>query len=466
MLALVGVTPRIALAEKTVLMGGGPENQPQPRKRRMVTDLDEKKAGAEGAKAVAAQVGLLKDKKLDAYVQRIGDRLLRGLPRRSFQYKFLVVDQTEPNAFALPGGYVFISRGLLGLARSEDEIANVVGHEIAHVALHHSVRQQALQQHTNRLVMGYMRHAQMSSYGRDMERESDEQGQKLAAAAGYDPAAMASFMESLGQWTELETGRRRQANWFDSHPTTGERAAVNAVRANELRWKRDPSLGNTKTAHLHTIDGMPVGERPEAGIFEGDRFLHPDMDFQLKFPAGWRQSNTPVAVGAQSRNGSVVFLSGDIPPGKPRESAEKFAEKNDLKVRTSKADKVRGHDVWRVEAGVPGGHAYLMFLEHQRHTMGLIGMAPSFVQKDSAQIDKTLRSFRPLTADQRKAIRKTNLRIVKAEPGESLESLSRRSRNAWGRGPTAVANGVKWGHQFSGGELVKVADSQPYKAKP
>ena len=467
-LALAGAASGTASAQgKTVLLGGDEaeaEAEAAPRRpRRIVTELDEERAGAQAAKAVAAQMGVLDSPSLDAYVQRMGDKLLKAIPRRPFEFHFAVVDQDEPNAFALPGGFIFMSRGLLALAETQDEVANVVGHEISHVMLRHSVRQQAIQQQTNKLIMGYMREARLRSYGRDMEREADEEGQKLAAAAGYDPRGMATFMETLGAWEQIITGQKRRSSWFDSHPTSSERAAVNSVRASELRWQRDKSLGDPRTAHLRSIEGMPVGQRPESGIFEGDRFLHPDLDFQLRFPRGWRTANTNSAVGAQSREGSVVFLSADVPQEKPIVAAERFLRKNpELKVRKAQPDKIRGRDVWRVDAHVNRANVDLMFLEYKRSTWLLIGSWPGFMPSDQRLIANTMRSFQPLTRDQRKSIRATKLRIVKARPGEGLPELSERTGNTWDQGRTAVANGVPWKHQFAGGELVKVVDSEPY----
>src|SRR5262249_30355057 len=120
---------------------GGGSSQPG-KVTVLMTDTDEARAGREGAAEVAAQMGLLGDAALDAYVGGIGQKLLRGLPYRAFDYQFRVVDQVEPNAFALPGGYIFVSRGLLLLANDEDELACVIGHEITHVARHHAAAQQ------------------------------------------------------------------------------------------------------------------------------------------------------------------------------------------------------------------------------------------------------------------------------------------------------------------------------------
>lgn len=458
-----------ALACAVVLASAYPSAADAQRRGQLITELDDERAGQEGARAVAAQVGIFDDRELNAYVQGIGLKLLRGLPRRAFRYQFFVVDQAEPNAFALPGGFIFISRGLLALVESEDELANVIGHEITHSAKRHAMRQQAIAAHQSPLVMGLRRTARLRGYNRDMEREADRLGQQLAAAAGYDPRGMATFMERLGDWGRLSTGMRREPSFFDTHPTTSERAVVNSVRASEMRWKRDKTLGDTHSSYLERLDGLPLGMRPEAGVFRGTRFLHPDLDFQVRFPNGWQTSNTNIAVGAQApRGAAVVFLTADAPPGKPKVSADKFLSKNqDLRVKESRPVKIVGRDAWRVlaQASAPNGRSkvYFTFLQHQGSTWRFTGVVPSSgARRYEDNIINTMRSFRPLTPDQKRSIRGTRLRIVKAEPGDDLSKLSERYGNVWDRSRTAVANGVNREHRFDGGELVKVARSEAY----
>jgi predicted Zn-dependent protease len=181
-----------------LLLTGCASNSKQSKKKRtiLMTEYDDARVGKEQSAGVAVQMGVLDDSALTAYVSEIGHKLLRGVPRRGFNYEFSVVDQEEPNAFALPGGYIFISRGLLALTNNEDELACVIGHEITHAAHRHAASQQALAKRS--YAMGYIRAAQMASYGRDMERDADKGGQILCAAAGYDPMGLSTFLTSLG----------------------------------------------------------------------------------------------------------------------------------------------------------------------------------------------------------------------------------------------------------------------------
>jgi predicted Zn-dependent protease len=449
-----------------------PKSRDQEKKRTiLLTEYDDARAGAEASHAVAAEIGLLDDPELDAYVSKIGRKLLRGVPRRSFHYQFSVVDQFEPNAFALPGGYIFISRGLLALANSEDELANVVGHEITHAALRHAAAQQAVAQGGGPLSMGWVRAANLAAYGRDMERTADRGGQMLAAAAGYNPMGMSTFLGSLGQMERLLIGHTRLPTFFDTHPGSRERAGANAARAQEIRWKRDPALGDTRLSYLHHIDGLALEQRPESGVFEGDRFLHPDLDFQIRFPHGWRTSNTNRAVGAMSPGGdAVVFLAADLPEGDleavARDSAEKMKEQYGLEVKSSQPIKIGRLDALRMQLEGSGIAAYVTFIPYRGTTWHITGFSRSLAEKKyRPHMLNTARSFRPLTAKERNSIETTRLSLVTALANEDLAELGRRTGNAWDTSRTAVLNDIFSNHRFEGGELVKIARVEPYVSR-
>ena len=208
----------------------------KPKRTVLATSYDDSRVGEESSRAVAAQMGILDDAELNAYVSRIGRKLLRGIPRRSFNYQFSVVDQIEPNAFALPGGYIFLSRGLLALANNEDELACVIGHEITHAAHRHAALQQEMSQRISPLSMGWMRAKTLSAYGRDMERDADQGGQMLCAAAGYDPMGMSTFLDALGQWERYRVGFSR--NLRDRRRSGSRRESLPGRRAHPGRRRR------------------------------------------------------------------------------------------------------------------------------------------------------------------------------------------------------------------------------------
>jgi predicted Zn-dependent protease len=283
---------------------------------------------------------------------------------------------------------------------------------------------------------------------------------------------MSTFLGSLGQMERLLIGHTRLPTFFDTHPGSRERAAANGARAHELRWKRDPALGDTRASHLHRIEGLALGERAETGVFVGDRFLHPDLGFQIIFPHGWRTSNTNRVVGAVSPRGdAVVYLTADLPPGEPRAAAEAFVEKTreefPLQVKQSEPVKIGRLDAWRMR--LEGGRmvAYVTFFPYRGATWRITGFSSALVAKKYLPHTlNTARSFRPLTEEQRSSIEVTRLVLAEARSGEDLAELGHRTGNAWDASRTAILNGVFANHRFRGGELVKLARTEPYSAKP
>jgi len=446
----------------------------RPKRTVILTSKDDVVLGREAAKSVASQIGLLDDPELVAYVEGIGKKLLRGLPRREFAYHFSIVDQMEPNAFALPGGHIFVSRGLLALANNEDELACVLGHEIIHAAKRHSAQQQAVQRYQSVLSLPRSRAQTMAAYGRDMEREADELGQKLAATAGYDPMGMSTFMRRLDQRERLLIGAPRAPTFFDSHPGSRERASVNAMRSRELRWIPDPSLGDTRERLLDRIDGMVIGDRPETGVFVEERFMHPMLDFEIRFPKGWEVQNSTQTVGARTRRGeAVVYMTVDMPEGDLIELADGFAAKlaAEAGITVTERKKVKLGRIDAIRYTMKGGgmgrsiSARVTFFPFAGSTWRIVGMSHAAAgNRYLPQILLTTRSFGPLTAAHRAEIRIQRLHIVLAHRGEDLRRLTQRTGNAWAPGVTGLINGLLGNEIFEGGELVKIIRTEGLKA--
>ncbi|MBK7949624.1 MAG: M48 family metalloprotease [Deltaproteobacteria bacterium] len=438
-LATLATFASLVLAVGCASSGRAPAKKADARPRRTVllTSADDVRVGAEAAEQVATEIGLLEDPSLAPYVEGIGKKLLRALPRREFAYRFSIVDEMEPNAFALPGGHIYVSRGLLALVNDEDELACVLGHEIVHVAMRHAAQQQAVSRQQNPLSLPISRQSTLAAYGRDMEREADAIGQRICAAAGYDPAAMARFMRRLDQRDRLLIGHPRTATFLDTHPGSGERAAIDSMRASELRWTRDESLGDVRRRYLDRVDGLVIGDRPETGVFVDELFLHPGLDFQIAFPKGWLVQNSARAVGATTpRREAAIFLIGDLPPGDPVEVADAFAAKAQAEhgVRVVRKQKVRLGEREAVRYRLEGGRgpygiaAEVTFFSFAGGTWRLVGLAPEAVaDRYFGTILTSMRSFGPLTDASRAAIELRRLRVVATRPGEDVGALGLRS---------------------------------------
>ncbi len=473
--------PWIALAAATLLgtvgcsaRGPEPAAEEEEEERPEIvlrTEHDDTRAGRQASEDVAAALGLVDDPELTAYVDAVGQRLARNAPRGRFEYQFAVVDQDAPNAFALPGGFIYVSRGLLALANDEDELANVLAHEIIHVSQRHAAARQAI----TRGVAGFfelLRPGNIQAYARDQERVADRLGQGLAAVSGWDPAGMARFLRQLEFHARLELGASPLPRFFDTHPGSTQRAADAAERARIIRWTRRPGIARDRADFLARMEGLTVGGSASGGVFQGRRFLHPDLNFTLRFPDGWATRNTRQAVGALSpRRNAFVVLEFGGPGEDPEAAARKYIEENERKgLRVGRLERV-------VLAGKPGVRAtgrtatprgsagvVLTWMLRGKTLYRLTGMAlePGF----EPTILNVARSFRPLTRELALSVTETRLRIVEARPGESLRELTARTDNTWDLQRTAVMNDLFVDRTLESGQLVKVAVSQAYRPAP
>ena len=466
---LLSIAVLLLAAVLAVSCGGGGK-QKKGKQVLLDTDFDDARLGKEAAAGVAAEMGIIDDPALTEYVASIGRRMVPFAPRRPFEYTFQIVDQAAPNAFALPGGHIFVSRGLLTLSNSEDELACVIGHEIIHAAERHAAGRQEFGRRLNPLSMGYMRAGQLAAYGRDQERDADRGGQIIASRAGWDPMGMAQFLQDMSAMERNTIGVSRLPSFFDSHPPTPERAATAANRAQNLQWVPREHIAGSHADYLAKLEGLVIGHNPAEGIFEGTRFLHRDMDFSLRFPDGWHLVNTHQAVGAIEPGGQAfVALRLASPGDDPQAAAQQFIS-GELKqvrgkVRRQQPIMVGEYPAYRIEieasAARTGGH--MTFVAYQGLIFRIDTVArTSEVGKFEGRGRATVRSFRPLTQEEKDAFHITRLHTVTALPGETLESLSARSGNALPLGTTAVLNDLFLNSRLEEGQLVKIGLSEPY----
>lgn len=451
----------------------------------LMSTSDEEKLGEDASEEVAKTLGFLADEELAGYVRDVGTRLARNSPRAEIRYRFHVVEMEEPNAFALPGGHVYVSRGLLALVNSEQELANVLAHEVAHVALqHHAYRE--LEVRRTKVVgalavlvgalaggpgaamitaQGFLIAGQgmLAAYTRDQEREADWLGQELARDAGWDPLAMASFLRSLDRDTRMKRGSTRLAGYFDTHPGSIERETKAAVRYEHAAPLPDDARG--REAYLERIEGLVVGQNPDEGVFAGTRFLHPGLDFSLRFPDGWRTINEHAAVRAVSpRADAMVLLELQGEGEDPEAAAREYAEKAELKLEGAETRRIHGNRAFRartvLELSGSKVKADVTWIAHAGRIFRIMAVVRAGRLMPTASLDRVARSFRRLTPSERDGMRVTRLRLARPEPGESLDGLSLRTANEWSRDRTAVMNGLAIGAEPEPGEPLKIAVSE------
>ena len=451
--------------------GGRPPPREKPRQVILRSEEVDQKVGEDTALAVRGQLGLIEDPELVAYVAKVGARLARHAPRRRFSYKFQIVDQEAPNAFALPGGYIFVSRGLLVLANSEDELANVLGHEIVHVAARHAAARQEIGRSLP-LRLNWLHGPYLASYGRDQEREADRLGQGLSAVAGYDPAGLVAFLRELEHTERLQLGASRLPSFWSTHPSTSSRVAEASARAQMASRERGEPIAGSRAEFLRRMEGLAVGTRASEGVFIGDRFLHADLDLMVHFPAGWTTRNTHQAVGAVSpKRDAQIFLEHQGEGNDPQTAAAEYIEEltdAGFKIEDTQSLVIGPYPAFRVLGRFPGfqGSLRVVFtwLTRDDSIYRFTGAAPSTsFNAYKGTLLNVPRSFRPLRTSEREKIRELRLRIAVAREGESLLDLSERTDNRWDIQYTAVVNDLFPNHVLELGQLVKIAVAEDYR---
>jgi predicted Zn-dependent protease len=452
----------------------------------LMSEQTEQRLGDEAARQVEAQLGFVDDEELTSYVEALGKRLASYSPRQDVEYSFHVVEMEEPNAFALPGGYIYVSRGLLALANSEAELAGVLAHEIGHVAARHAAqRDTRIKVVTLLTLLGIAAAAAggdgsgvgatqllgqglIAAYSRSQESQSDRIALELTSKAGIDPAGMANFLRALDYTTRLQTGASRRAGFFDSHPSTPERLAEATTRAQVLHWTPDFSFAVSRAAFLQKLDALVVGPAAREGVFRENHFLHADLGFALRFPHGWNTFNTraQVIAVAPSRD-AIAMLELQGPGADPRAAAVEYSAVQGVSYHNAAPILIGSLPAFRARARMPSPAGLVdamitwIAFDGQIYRLAAGSLSGSF-PKYQGIFRSFARGFRPLRDEDRQDIGELRLRVVHALGGETLSELSERTDNGWDLNETAVFNSLFAGEPLVAGQPVKIARREIY----
>jgi predicted Zn-dependent protease len=291
----------------------------------LVSEAQEIQMGREADPQITASLGLVDDPALQAYVSDLGLRLAAVSERPNLPWSFKVVDDPIVNAFALPGGFIYVTRGILVQFDSEAELAGVLGHEIGHVTARHSASQMSRQQLQQLgLGVGMIFSETVREYGglaaagfqlmnlsysRGDETQSDELGLRYISRLEYDPEAMIGVFEMLADVGG--GGEGRIPEWQLTHPYPENREANIRQEIAETGIATGGRVA--RDTYLDRIDGLAYGEDPRQGFFRDTRFLHPDLAFELTFPAGWNTVNQRTLVAAVAPGETAVVVLEVVP---------------------------------------------------------------------------------------------------------------------------------------------------------
>jgi len=421
----------------------------------LMSEEQEISLGQKYSAEISAEMPAYPDPVLEEMVQRIGKKLAQHSHRPELEYHFTIVDSTQVNAFALPGGYIYITRGMLAYLNSEAELAAVLGHEIGHVTARHSVRQQSTSAVTG--ILGAVLAAStgiqgadsltnlagtaiVRGYGREHELEADRLGAEYLARSGYDPEAMLKVVSVLKNQEAFEIAvakeEGRQPNvyhgLFSTHPDNDARfrEVVNAAK----KYKTDGTSRIGRDSYLLRLDGLTFGDSEREGVVRGNHFYHKDLDFSLSFPSGWEINNQTSRVIAtpKAEDGLVQMTMATIDRQlTPKQFLQQQLKSSKLwRDESFSTNGLQGYTAVAI-GDTPYGRRQIRYAVVYRGNEVYIfaGTARSSDQagKYDADIVATAKSFHPLTEAERKLATEKKLDIIRAPKGATWSSLARHS---------------------------------------
>jgi len=448
----------------------------------------DKKVGAEGAIQVEQMIGIYHDSALTAYVNAIGQRLVNVLGDPPVTFRFHVVDMAEPNAFALPGGYIYVSRGLLSLVNDEAELACVMGHEMIHVTKRHSVKQMKksilpgilhipgavvgiFNQDLGRIIntpVSFGSELFLSNYSRKQENEADELGIKLASKAGYDPAKLSVILDNLSKDVERLTGEEEKKSYFSSHPITPKRIKDIEKELPKLDWTSKASIAADKQSLYAKLEGMYVGQNPQQGVFQENVFMHADLDLAIKFPKKWKTTNVPIAVGAVQPDGEaqIIFLADDTdksPDSLGIAFANLLRKKYDIQPLKDQPIDINGFKAYEVtfqdNSGSKSVDYQIYWVQTEKMVFNVMGVSYS---NHTESVTAIANSMRKLSDAEKTGISGLKIRVAIAQNGETIEELSTRTTNVWDVKTTTLMNDVEPNAMLKEGQVLKIGVEERY----
>ncbi len=446
----------------------------------LMSEAQEIAIGRESDAQIKAEMGVYDDPALQTYVSEIGLRLARLSERPELPWQFTVVDQPAINAFALPGGFIYLTRGILPFLDNEAELAGVLGHEIGHVAARH-----AAQQYTRSLggqiglvaagifVPAARPFGQLSQqamgllflrYGRDDEIQSDDLGARYAAAGGWDPQGVPGMLSTLGRLDEAAGERKGVPNWLSTHPDPLSRVSEVAPTVAQLKAGRT-GLTVDREALLRRVDGIIFGDNPDQGVTRGSTFLHPPLRFRVDFPPAWEIANSPQQVVAKAPGADVFMLLQLVM--KPQGSGVQAIALNSMEGAGFRAVEgarttINGLDAFLglyqgVVEGLGEVAVRAAHIAHGSNVYMVAGLvAPGVFQQADPAFTTAIRSFRPLSAAEAESIRPNRVDLYVVRAGDTWASIAERSGGLV-RAPTlAIMNNVAPETQPAVGARIKI----------
>ena len=445
----------------------------------LMSEGQEISIGQENHPQILREMGVYEDPALQRYVSDIGLKLAKSSERPNLPWHFTVVDQPVVNAFAVPGGFIYITRGILAYLDTEAQLVGVLGHEIGHVTARHSAQQYTRQMGgtLGLVALGIFAPGVAQSfgqlgaqalgllflkYGREDELQSDQLGAKYAAANNWDPRAVPAFLSTLSRLSE--GSEKGIPNWLSTHPEPGARVEEIQPYVQQLVGPQE-SFVTDRDEYLRRIDGIIFGDNPEQGIVRGNTFVHPPLRFRIDYPQGWQIQNMPTQVAAKAPNADVFILMqivGKDPGGDIQQAALGSMQQAGFRPVDGQRTQINGMEAFvgvyqgQIEGGgtVASRAAHIV---HNGQVYLIAGLVPpqAFDEADPLFL-QTIRSFRTISAAEAESIRPNRVDLYTARQGDTWQSIAERSGGAVTAQTLAIMNNSQTGTQPQPGARIKI----------
>ncbi len=463
------------LSAGLLLTAVGCATNPATGKRQLslVSESQEIQIGKDSDPAITAQMGgLYSDSSLQRYVREVGMKLAALSERPSLPWSYKLLDDDIINAFAIPGGFVYITRGILGYMNSEAELAAVLGHETGHVTARHSA-QQITRSELAQLGLGIgsvlspaiAQYGQVAAtglqllflkYSRENEAQADELGFRYMTRVHYDPHGMSDVMRML-QSTEPAGGST--PDWLQTHPDPGNRVQANEQRITEAKTDFS-SYATNHDAFLQKLDNIVFGSDPRQGYFLGGRFIQPTLKLEITFPAGWQTANTSQAVQAQSQQGDAAMQLTFANASSPADAVQKLQATQGLSVTRTYQDRVNGMDAQFVDFDLQSQNGNLrgsaMYVQIGSSVYEIVGYAsPANWSGYSGTVSSALHSFAQVSDAHLLDVAPDRVQIVRLPHAMTFTEFTQQYPSSVPVDQVRLANQVTQNEQLAAGRLMK-----------
>lgn len=459
-----------------VMASSGCSTNPATGKKQfnLISESQEINIGKEADAEIVASMGLYPDDSMQKYIQNFGRKLAAASERPELPWTFRLIDDPVVNAFALPGGYIYVTRGILSHLANEAELAGVVGHEIGHVTAQHSVTQMSRQQIAQiGLVAGMIikpelqQYSQLASMGlglmflkfsRDNESEADDLGLRYMQRVNYDVREMPGVFEMLSRVSSA-SGGGRMPEWLATHPDPENRKERIASQADAVKGGKANAMVN-RDQYMSLLDNMVFGLNPREGFFRGNTFYQPDLKIRYEFPQGWKYINQKQAVIGVSKEQDAIVQITLVKQQSTEAAAREFFSQQGVNSSQVRSEQINGMTATsgvfaaQTEQGALQGTA--SFVSYNGNVYQILGYTG---QQQWSQyqgpISSSIRSFDKLTDPKLLNVQPMRLKVVTLDRPMTIEQFAQQYGSPVSVETLALINRVDKGTQMRAGQKVK-----------